>query len=882
MRSLPSSFNHADRTRLETMVAFLRGRLQEKETIGWALAPGPDEDLKRWAILQLLAGKEGVGLREPWRSAWRLIEEFWDHSIDHHSLPLGKYQVQERLHSGERSGALVSAIVDLVAPRLSIEPYSARHLELLKLPKTPRKAPDLFDIKLTSGETIGAKFLGLKQIDDAEFMVSLANALDAAVQRGLDVARRIGWNRVEFYLSRVYFTSNSEQGLAPSVQLLQAVVSRLVDVDCTAARVLVWRWKRTDSAIHLRLWAAMARDSRIASAREAGDLLLDLNSSVFWDVHHHPEVTELRALRFAELDDPAQQAIARRIRRGPSRSSWPPEVEPDRFEEDRDYWIVRELKRLEVAKADLPSKDKAWLDANLGRFEDLSGMSRIDEGFLGFVGPGQVRRVSLISDRSLDSLRGTDRLKALEKALSSRHREWNSPERRALNWLRDGDNLEKVLPDLESTPDGGAGFPNVWRHFGREHSPAGTGEDTRRKLAERAIALLGKVTPETLSSAIEGVAHWLHVWREDVVCLPEWSMIWKRAWPCAVEHTNEMEEVHGAGPIEPDALDTPSAKLVGLFLEACPNLDETPRPFDNPVLREVRTKVITPPGPSGLIAKQQLIESLGYFHRADQEWTKKHLVDPLREEDAGCLTLWRRIRPGRLGGDVLSIIGGYMVDRARDLRLDRETRCTLASIVLVEFLDSLREGREPAVDRAPVQQMIRSVTEEERESCAETVAWFVREAWKPSEENPDPPSPEDLFLSAAKPFLEQVWPQELSLTTKGISSSLAKLPAASGGEFVQAVATVERFLVPFDCWMMLDFGLYSGDDDDGPSLSMIEDEEKARALLRLLDLTVGTAEDAVIPFGLGEALDRVREVAPRLRTTPEYRRLDTVARRAGR
>lgn len=860
MRSLPSRLNEADRTTLETMVEFLRGRLQAKETIDWALAPGPDRDLKdlrRWAILQLLAGQEGAGLREPWRSAWRLIQEFWDHSTGHNSWLMGKCQVQERLGSGERSGALVSAIVDLVAPRLSIEPYSK------KLPKKPKKAADLFRIELTSGETIDAQALGLEQIDDGEFMVSLANGLEAAVQRGLDTARRIGGNRVEFVLSRAYFTSNSEQGLAPSVQLLHAVVLRLVDVDWPSARVLVSRWNRPDSQIHLRLWAAMARDSRIASAREVGDWLLDLNSRGFWDLHHHPEVTELRARRFAELSDAAQEAITRRIRRGPRRNAWPPDVEPD-------YWIVRELRRLEVAGAELPSNDRAWLQANLGRFEDLAGMNRINEGFLGL---GQAQWVSPTAGRSLDSPSGTDRLKVLERALSSRFHEWDSPEHQARNWLRDVDNLEEVLRDLESTPDGGAGFPSVWQHFGREHSPKRAEKQSRRKLAARVLGLLAKVPPQTLSSAIDGVSHWLHAWGEYVVCLPDWSTIWKRAWPLAVEHTNELREVHEVGPIE---------ELVHLFLKVCPNLNEDPRPFDDPVLKEMRTKVISAPGPSGSIAKQQLIKSLGYFHRADQDWTTEHLVKPLRSDDAGGRTLWCGIRPGRLGNDVLKIIGADMVDRTKDPRLDREARCTLASIVLVDFLHSLREGREPAVDRALVQQMIRSVAKEVRESCAETVTRFVRELSKPNEENPCPPSAEDLFLSAAKPFLEQVWPQELSLRTKGISSNLAKLPAAAGGEFVQAVATVERYLVPFDCWSMLDYWLFSSDGDDEPSLSMIESEEKAKALLRLLHLTIGTTEDAVIPLRLGEALEQAQKVAPSLATTREYRRLDAAARRTGR
>ena len=66
---------------MRSMIAFLEGRFEKKETIEWALRPGPHDSLKRWAILRLLNTPEGINLREPWRSAWRLIEEFWDTPI---------------------------------------------------------------------------------------------------------------------------------------------------------------------------------------------------------------------------------------------------------------------------------------------------------------------------------------------------------------------------------------------------------------------------------------------------------------------------------------------------------------------------------------------------------------------------------------------------------------------------------------------------------------------------------------------------------------------------------------------------------------------------------------------------------------------------------
>jgi hypothetical protein len=84
--------------------------------------------------------------------------------------------------------------------------------------------------------------------------------------------------------------------------------------------------------------------------------------------------------------------------------------------------------------------------------------------------------------------------------------------------------------------------------------------------------------------------------------------------------------------------------------------------------------------------------------------------------------------------------------------------------------------------------------------------------------------------------------------------------------------------VPFECWSMFDYGLY-GDDGGVKKLSMIDEETKATALLRLLDLTIGTSEGAVIPYDLTDALDQIHSVAPHLTESVSYRRLSTAARR---
>lgn len=905
MRLLQLSLNAKDQATVRSAVAFLEGRLEEKETIEWALSLGPDDILKRRAILHLLDTPEGINLREPWRSAWRLIEEFWDAPAPGFYGRLSIYNVQDRLRSGEWSGALVSAMVDLVAPRLSIEAYGKWQLQFRKFPKRPKKFHDLFQARLTSGKIVDSAFLELQEVTEGEFLVSLANALDAAIIRGLDIARRIGWRELYLFLNRVYYVSESErgeerdepdkhrEGIAPSVKLLHAVVARLVDIDYSAALDFISRWKRKDSPIHLRLWAAMSRDPRITTAAEVGDFILHLDYKVFWDVQHHPEIAELRARRFSELDDATQRAIIRRIRKGPPRNSWPKNAEADQIEEARLYWVLRELKRIEVAGATLPPRDKSWLESNIVRFSELAEMNRIDEGFL--ESPQVQDVLTKKTDHSIDSLEGIDRLRALEQKLSAPRRGWDDdPAGQAWNWLREEGNSVRILRDMESSPDGGAKFPQVWESFGWAHSPSeDQGQETHAREAGRVLDLLAKLPNETLSEAIGGISHWFSCWKKYVVTMPNWSAVWLRAWPLAVETTNAVQPPNeepnlnvvmqpgSDGPHDLDTLNSPAGKLVGVFLAACPKLEENPRPFDNPSdLEKVRNHVINASGRSGLIAKHRMIESLGYFLYADQEWTEEHLICPLRSDGTGALALWRAVGHRTQFTDVLKIIGNDMVDRTTDSQLGRETRGSLAFSLVIESLHALRERREPAVKQDRIQQMIRSLDDEVRAECVEAITRFVSKLSESSEREPNPPSPEHLFRSAVKPFLRDVWPQEIYLTSRGISNRLSRLPAIARGEFAEAVRAIERFLVPFECWSMLDYGLYSGDSDRTPKLSMIDDKAKAEALLRLLDRTIEKAENAVIPHNLGDALEQVRKVAPNLARTPRYRHLETAARRA--
>ena len=86
--------------------------------------------------------------------------------------------------------------------------------------------------------------------------------------------------------------------------------------------------------------------------------------------------------------------------------------------------------------------------------------------------------------------------------------------------------------------------------------------------------------------------------------------------------------------------------------------------------------------------------------------------------------------------------------------------------------------------------------------------------------------------------------------------------------------SVERFLAPARCGGLFVYGLNKEKVEE-----LIDNHAKAEALLKLLDLTIGTTEGAVIPYDLGDALDQIRCVAPTLAQKREFRRLETATRR---
>ena len=903
-----------DREICRAVAAFLDKRLAEQGTIDWALKLKHDQHIERLAVRDLLNGPNARDLSEPWALAWRLIEESWSVTKSERSDGTAIYGIQKRLRAGDRSGAAVAAIVDLVSPRLKVEPIGSWQWSAVKRPRKPKAVEHILSASLTSGDLIDLAELELAKVSSIEFLESLASALEAAINQGLDIARRLGWDGHGSLwrlgsLARAYYVADSprvvdeddpdafQHGIAPSVKLLHAVVSRISEIDDALAQDIVRRWRSKGSPVYLRLWAAMSRSGQVSPISEVTEFLTALDEDRFWDVHSFPEIAELRAIRFRDMTDATRDLIAARIQKGPPRDQWPNTLEPAKVDVGRLYWSLRELRRIEVGGGVLPDGAKAWLDAESPKFADLVEMN-IDEGFPGGV---TVTHVEFKADERLSALAGVERLKSLEVALGTGRRGGDDdPAERANNWISQPGNANKVLADFGIADNGGDEFPKVWNRFGWAHRPSQQDENREEEVG-RVLRLLNELSDATLFSAIEGVCAWLDTWRKQAVKLPLALPIWRRLWPIAVEATNlQSEEADETDlsvvvrvadnerePMDLDTLNTPAGKLVSVFFAVCPKLSQTAGSFlPGSTERQMRDIIIVADGRSGLISKHRMIEELPYFLNADPDWAKRQLILPLLRDDGAALALWRAVARRTHSSKVLAIIGAAMAERANDRRLGRETRRRLVFSLVIESLHAFREERDPAVPNQRIQQMLRTLDDEVRASAANSIQKFVHDlsakattkAPEDGEEQQDLVSAAAVFRSAAAPFLRAVWPQERSLATPGVSAALADLPATAGEAFPEAVDSIARFLVPFECWSMANYGLY-GQEGESKKIAMINTDVKAKAFLRLLDLTVGHAEGSIIPYDLSSALEQIRIVSSSLANDPAYRRLETATRR---
>lgn len=889
-----SDLDETERATAQTVMAFLGGRLNRRDTIDWAINLSYKDFPQKLALHELLSRRSNEELSEPWLSAWRFIEESWSNPPSPERGNLDVYDIEHRIASGDRSYALIDAIVNLVSPTISIKSSSDARQKRRKI----KSVNDLVHVELDSRDLIKIEDIGLLNIVDSEFLIQLSNALEVNINKSLNTAQRTGWSpgegfwrlgflyRVEYANQNNIDTDEFHRGIAPSVKLLRAVVHHLSEVSPSSALRIIEHWRLVEDPVHFRLWCSFSKYHHLVQSDLVEKVLLSLNEERFWDLTNYPEVAELRSHRFQDLSAEGKKSILKRIYKGPPKYFWMRRFTSEEAKERQHYWSIRELKRIRIAGSELPESANDWM-ARFNVFPNLISMNSIEEGFLS---SHEATIVHPVSDSMYDTLQGNARLDALESALSTEHSHWNDdPSERASTWIRENANPKQVFSDLVASNSADK-YPRVINCLGWHYSPEwantqGASSDELSNIGENIISLLATMSASSLMEAIEGITFWVSSWRKIIIPSPQLLSLWRKLWPIAIEKTNsiskndyEFSESNDQEPKDLDTLNNAAGRMIQLFLAACPNLSKNNAFLTSSNLVEMRQSIIDAEGKSGLIGRYRLLEGLGYFLHADKRWAKENLLPALYQNSHDAPMLWRAIARRTQFFDTLTEIGDIVVERISDKKFGRRTREALLSSLVIESLHSFLEERNPAISYSTIQQALRSVEDELRAHAAQNIQKFITHMSAKNQDDEEPPSAATIFRKAVKPFLARVWPLERSLTMPGVSAAFSDIPATSEDAFVEAVEAIGGFLTPFDCWSISVYGLRGTVNGVSQLQQTIDTREKALAFLKLLDLTVGHTEGAIIPIDLADALAHINAQAPGSSSTSEFRRLATAAR----
>jgi hypothetical protein len=596
-------------------------------------------------------------------------------------------------------------------------------------------------------------------------------------------------------LHRVYFPSTNvdsgdprdpdryHKGVAPAVRMLHETVVRLCEVDAKTGQIVVKRWSLQESPIHLRLWAAMARDRRHAQASEVGSLLKQSTDEIFWYVQSYPEIAEVRATRFSDLSKSDQTEVANRILKGPP-ISWFKRVDKERQRTVQNYWIARELRRLIVAGSLLPDRADSWYRKHIESFPEIREMSDVLADFSTGV---EVSWTQNRPDDSFDLMSGINRLQALEDALSSEEKSWaHDVAGQAEAWLRQPGRLELVIKELIDEGIGAARFPAIWSHIGWYHRPPRRpgekrveDEESAIELGRRTLRSINGLSTRTLEAAIDGLSSWFDAWADELWPSDLFASSWLRTWPLAVSATNasqisrietaENESLRSivgsanSADEQFDSLNNPTGRMVEALMDCLPHVKTGDHPFADERLRAMRDAAVGANGYASLVARHRLTMSLDWFLVADRNWALKALVEPLKGSGSDARILWMALAHGRRPKSLIAELGTHMLVRAQDLALARETRKALVFSLLVDCLFSLKDSSAPAVPNAEITQMIRGLEDEVRGFAASVPLKFLRDLSTKKENEQELHEPEEIAGKAIIPFMKEVWPQERSL-----------------------------------------------------------------------------------------------------------------------
>ena len=585
--------------------------IMTQEVLNWALNPDKNSKIKHLVIQNMFENPfyENIKLKEPWTRIWGLVIESWISANNFNSSVHGAYGLQRRLQNGERSISLARAITDWFRPQLIVKKHGSYGISKTKT-KNQKAISDLLSIDFRGCPVTDLQFLvpEIKEIEDTQFLTTLARELRESIQYGVDVALQISSfkNPILRYscgIKSIEYRGEEDsdeysRGFSSIVKLLHAVVDRIGTIHKQSRVQFLKRWSDESDSLSVRFWASFASKWEEVSLNEIGEFLLQLNHFEFWETQYFPEITELQTNYFAQLSQKTQNALWSRIRKLPPKSLWSRISNQLQVVEARNYNAFIVTKRLEKEGVKLPPLQLKWLEKVLEiypKFKDVTITANLYEML------ESEYYDKPLPNKDFDVLNGNNRLSAIEKALTKR----DSADS-AIDWMNHKENILLLIADFAESDNPIIAFPKTINRFYSRHNPDDLfyeEDDSRDKKGDflKIFALLERTSSDRLLDGIKVYSEWLGAWKKFFVLDDKSFKLWSRLIDIAEESTIIESQQELMNPVlmttEYGQVDnlvqrnhfSPIGNLVSVFIAKLPNLTKNSKPFnDNSPLSMMR------------------------------------------------------------------------------------------------------------------------------------------------------------------------------------------------------------------------------------------------------------------------------------------------------
>lgn len=423
-------------------------------------------------------------------------------------------------------------------------------------------------------------------------------------------------------------------GLAVLFLFFVQLFRQLADYDVIAAKAEYESWSKEEDYVFARLRIWVGGLSNVLTAKEAGQVFLDVPASVFWDQRHQRDLLLALKARWHDLSDEHKASLEQRLLDGAP--SWKDE-EHVRYSERRARWTLNRIQwlvdqgckvsdatieQVETLRSAVPSWTPEYAKSAGASLEVSSGFVRTETNFSPLLDIPLAGVLKLAEDLSAQrdlSFVQNDPFAGLAK---------NRPVR-ALSAL-------VLATKRGSVPEW------AWRTF---LSPSVRDKD-RPHLINQIAQRIGRLSGPDLESVFYSVADWFS--SAGPVLLERFPAVYSRIWHLLLgklrDDPNAGRSTVLRGQREPDwateALNSPVGKLAQLIMTD-PHKDGLKAGQGFPAAWRQRAEdLLTLPGDGRRHALSILAFNLNWFYAIDAGWTENLMLSAIGRDTEDEQALW--------------------------------------------------------------------------------------------------------------------------------------------------------------------------------------------------------------------------------------------------